>query len=115
MRTTDVRVALVTAVPLAQLIGILLIGSILRILLTDRRSPRRTPDSPSPPPLNPPSREERHDCSTPAPAASVLHADPAAAAGRGAPGGVSQRRGACLADVRTPGPRGGEPGADAGP
>jgi hypothetical protein len=31
MRTTDVRVARVTAVPLAQLIGILLIGSILLI------------------------------------------------------------------------------------
>src|SRR4051794_27293086 len=33
MRTTDIRVAPITAVPLAQLIGILLIGSILRILL----------------------------------------------------------------------------------
>src|SRR6478672_1211837 len=43
MRTTDVRVAPVTTGPLAQLIGILLIGCILRILLTSVPTPGRSP------------------------------------------------------------------------
>src|SRR6476620_10762099 len=57
MRTTDVRVARVTAVPLAQLIGILLIGSILRILLTPAGRLRTSPATSRPrSPMTSPAR-----------------------------------------------------------